>query len=191
MDATTALLLIDIQNDYFPGGAMPLQGSERAAENAAALLRCARRHKRSVFHIAHESVRPGASFFLPATPGQAIHQLVEPEGEETVIVKHYPNSFLKTGLEDSLRQQGITHLLIAGMMTHMCVDATVRAAKDLGFDCTLAHDATATRALAFGNATAMAEQVQTAFIAALSGICDRIISTEAIIEAMDAAPAAP
>ena len=176
----TALLLIDIQNDYFPGGKMELTGAETAARQAAKLLQCWRDRQLPVFHVAHESVRPGAGFFLPGTAGQEIHPLVLPRPEETVITKNFPNSFLKTPLLEMLRAQGVHHLVIVGMMTHMCVDATVRAAKDLGFHCTLVHDATATRDLAFAGSTTPAAQVQTAFIAALSAVCDGVFAAEEI-----------
>lgn len=176
----TVLLLIDIQNDYFPGGKMELAGAETAASQAAKLLQYWRDRQLPVVHVAHESVRPGAGFFLPGTAGQEIHPLVLPRPGETVITKNFPNSFLKTPLLEVLRARKVHRLVIAGMMTHMCVDATVRAAKDLGFHCTLVHDATATRDIAFAGNTSPAAQVQTAFIAALSAICDGVFAAEEI-----------
>lgn len=173
----TALLLIDIQNDYFPGGKMELVGAEPAGRQAAKVLQWFRDRQLPVIHVAHEAVRPNASFFLPGTPGQKIHTLVLPRPEETVITKNFPNSFLKTTLLEVLRAQGISCLVMAGMMTHMCIDSTARAAKDLGFHCTLAHDATATRDLVFAGWKTPAAMVQSAFIAALSGLCDAVVST--------------
>ena len=175
-----ALLLIDIQNDYFPGGKMELAGAEAAASQAAKLLQCWRDRQLPVVHVAHESARPGAGFFLPGTAGQKIHPLVWPRPEEPVITKNFPNSFLNTPLLEVLRAQEVHRLVIAGMMTHMCVDATVRAAKDLGFHCTLIHDATATKDLTFAGMKAQAAQVQTAFIAALSAICDAVFAADEI-----------
>jgi nicotinamidase-related amidase len=67
------------------------------------------------------------------------------------------------------------------MMTHMCVDTTVRAAFDIGLACTLAHDACATRDLAFGRQTATAEQVQTAYVAALGALFARALAVEEIV----------
>jgi nicotinamidase-related amidase len=175
------LLLIDIQNDYFPGGKMALDQPERAAEQAARLLAVWRRRGWPVIHIAHESMQPEATFFLPGTDGQRIHPLVGPVAGDTVITKNYPNSFARTALHETLGQWGATELTIAGMMTHMCIDATVRAAKDLGFACTLIHDATATRALSFGGRNVAAAQVQTAFLAALATICDRVTDADHIV----------
>lgn len=177
---TCAYLLIDIQNDYFPGGTMELVGSSAAAAQAERLIQAFRRKGLPVIHVQHISTRPGAGFFLPGTHGARIHERVAPiEGEE-VFQKHYPNSFRDTGLLAHLRDLGVSQLVIAGMMTHMCIDATTRAAADLGFQCVLAHDACATRALSFGGATVSAENVQTAFLAALNGLFARVSSTDEI-----------
>jgi nicotinamidase-related amidase len=165
----TALVIVDIQNDYFPGGKMLLEGSDEAGARAGRLLAAFRDRSLPVFHIQHVSTRPGATFFLPDTPGVAIHASVLPRDGEPVLRKHYPNAFRDTALLDALRQAGTTQLVVAGMMTHMCIDTTVRAAFDLGFTTRLAHDACATRALAFGGATVAAREVHRAFIAALHG----------------------
>jgi nicotinamidase-related amidase len=170
-----ALLLIDIQNDYFPGGAMELAGSPAAGDRAASLLAAFRHRGLPVIHIQHLSTRPGATFFLPGTRGAEIHSGVAPLPGESVFVKHFPNSFRETPLLDRLRQLGVTHLVVAGMMTHMCVDTTVRAAFDLGFIVTLAHDACATRALRFGDLLVPSGEVHAAFLAALNGLFARVI----------------
>ena len=171
-----ALLLIDIQNDYFPGGAMELAGSVEAGQRAAMLLAAFRRTGRPVIHVLHISTRPGATFFLPDTPGAEIHPCVAPHEGETIVRKHFPNSFRETPLLEHLRNRNITGLVIAGMMTHMCVDTTTRAAADLGFSCQLAHDACATRALSFGGSTVAAADVQTAFVASLNGFFAKVQS---------------
>lgn len=173
----TALLLIDIQNDYFPGGKMELSGSTEAGLRAAEILSAFRERKLPVIHIRHISARPGATFFLPGTVGSEIHASVSPAPGETVIEKNYPNSFRDTPLLEHLRKNGTGSLVIAGMMTHMCVDATTRAAFDLGFACTLAHDACATRNLSFEDRTVPAEHVHAAFLSALSGIYAKVVST--------------
>lgn len=177
---TQALLLIDIQNDYFPGGAMELVGSPAAAVQASKLLQAFRQKALPVIHVQHISTRPGATFFLPDTEGVQFHTSVSPSGGETVFQKHYPNSFRETRLLEHLRENRIAQLAIAGMMTQMCIDTTTRAAADLGFRCVLAHDACATRALAFNGATVSAENVQTAFLAALNGLFAKVLSVEEI-----------
>jgi nicotinamidase-related amidase len=171
-----ALILIDIQNDYFPGGAMELVGSLAAGAEAGKLLQAFREKALPVIHIQHLSTRPGATFFLPHTRGVEIHSSVAPSQDEIVIQKNFPNSFRGTPLLDYLRERRITQLVIGGMMTHMCVDSTIRAAADLGFECFLAQDACATKALSFSGATIPAESVQAAFLAALNGLFAKVQS---------------
>lgn len=175
------LLIIDIQNDYFADGALPLVGSEAAAAQAGKLLAHFRAHAWPVLHVRHESLRPGATFLLPGTRGAEIHSAVAPRDGEPVIIKHYPNSFRETPLLDTLRGLGTRQLVIAGMMTHMCIDTSVRAAADLGFDCTLAHDACATRALRFGDVDVPAPQVHAAYLAALNGLFAKVRATAEIV----------
>lgn len=164
-----ALVLIDLQNDYFAGGRMELVGAEPAVQQAATLLETFRRASLPVFHIQHISTRAGATFFLPDTEGAEIHAAVRPGSGERVIVKHFPSAFRETDLQAALREAGVSQIVFAGMMTHMCVDTTVRAAADLGFQCSLAHDACATKNLQFGTSQVTAESVQLAYLAALNG----------------------
>jgi nicotinamidase-related amidase len=179
-----ALLIIDIQNDYFPGGAMELVGSPAAGAQAGKLLQAFRQKALPVIHIQHVSTRPGATFFLPDTPGVQIHESVAPKAGETVFQKNFPNSFRDTPLLEHLRKHQITKLVIGGMMTQMCVDSTTRAAADLGFQCILAGDACATKAMAFGGKTVPAENVQTAFLASLNGLFAKVQSAEEVIAAL-------
>jgi len=166
---TQALVLIDLQNDYFPGGTMELVGADAAVAQAALLLQAFRRSGLPVFHIQHIAKRPGATFFLPGTDGARIHAAVQPQAGEPVVTKHFPSSFRETTLLEQLRAAGVSRLVFAGMMTHMCVDTTVRAAADLGFVCALAQDGCATRALQFDGRTVEAEQVQLSYLAGLNG----------------------
>jgi nicotinamidase-related amidase len=176
------LLLIDIQNDYFPGGKMELDGSEQAGQVAGRLLNLFRENELPVVHIQHISVRPGATFFLPNTPGVEIHATVKPLDGEPVIQKHFPNSFRETELRTYLQQQSLRQLVIAGMMTHMCVDATTRAATDYGFECQIAQDACATRSLVYNKRLVSAQDVHTAFLAALNGSYGRVVAAEVIMQ---------
>jgi nicotinamidase-related amidase len=173
----TALLVIDIQNDYFPGGAMELEGADAAGSRASIAIRSFRERKLPVIHVRHVSVRPGATFFLPGTRGAEIHASVQPASGETVIEKNFPNSFRNTALRDALEKQGIKNLVVAGMMTHMCVDASVRHAADLGYKVTLLGDACATRAQTYGGETVPARQVHAAFLAALNGFYAKVVNT--------------
>ncbi|EGB14271.1 isochorismatase hydrolase [Pseudodesulfovibrio mercurii] len=172
----TALLLIDLQNDYFPGGRMELVGGPEASARAAEALALFRKRGLPVYHVRHESTYEGATFFLPGTEGAAIHGSVRPLEGESVITKHYPNSFRDTDLLAQLRAAGVERLAVAGMMTHMCLDAGVRAAADLGFDCLVLADASATRDLVFAGRTIPAGQVHGAFLAALGAAYARVLT---------------
>ncbi len=177
----TALLLIDFQNDYFPGGKMELVEPAAAARNARELLQCFREHDEFHVHIQHVSTRPGATFMLPGDRGSDINDAVAHFEGEPLVVKHHPNAFRETGLLDLLRGQGIQRVIITGMMTYMCVDATARAAADLGFQVIVAEDACATRDLVFGDTTIPAEHVHKAFLAALKSYGEVVPSEQVIV----------
>jgi nicotinamidase-related amidase len=176
------LILVDLQNDYFPGGRMELVGIQAAAAKAQILLNDFRRSKSPIIHIQHISTRPGATFFLPETDGAKINQMVVPHGNEIVIVKYYPNSFRDTSLEEILKHEKTNHLVICGAMSHMCIDATTRAAFDLGFNCVVAEDACATKDLNFKDTTIKAPEVHASFMAALSSPYAKVVSTKEIVE---------
>jgi nicotinamidase-related amidase len=164
-----ALVIVDIQQDYFPGGANPLHEPEAAAGAAASVLEAFRASGEPVIHVQHVWDAPDAVFMRPGTPGIEIHPAVAPREGEPVISKEAPNAFLGTPLEQTLRDAGVDALVVCGMMTSMCVDATARAAADLGFAVTVVHDACATLDLEFGGERIPARQVHGAFLAALGG----------------------
>jgi nicotinamidase-related amidase len=182
----TALLLIDIQNDYFPGGALELEKPVEAANNAAKLLAAARKVKLPVIHIQHINKRPGATFFVAGTKGVEIHNSVAPVAGEKTIVKHFPNSFRDTELNKFLQENKIHDLIICGMMSHICVHATARAACDLGYECIVAHDACATKAVMFNNHKVSATDTHHAFMAALNGLYAQMETTDEIVSAIEA-----
>ena len=163
-----ALVIIDIHNDYFTGGNMPLVGSDEAVLNAKSVLEQFRKEGLPIIHIQHISDRPGSTFFVPGTQGVEIHSEVAPLSSEKIITKHFPNSFRETELLEYLKEQGISDLVICGMMTSMCVDATTRAAKDFGYNCTVIGDACAAPNLEINGKIVTGENVHNAFLAALN-----------------------
>jgi nicotinamidase-related amidase len=178
---SVGLLIVDIQNDYFPGGKMELDGSEQAGQVAGQLLTFFREHKLPVVHVQHLA-KPDAPFFVPGTPGVEIRPVVKPLANETIVQKHFPNAFRETRLLDHLHSQGINQLVITGMMTHMCVDAAARAATDFGFECRIAQDGCATRTLKLNDKTVPAPEVHAAFLAALNGAYGRVITADTIMK---------
>jgi nicotinamidase-related amidase len=176
----TALLVIDIQKDYFPGGKYPLVKPLEAAQKAYMILQCFRESGKPHVHIQHISLEPDATFFISGDRGTDIHDSVAHFEGEPIVYKHEPNSFLNTNLFELLQGWEIERVVITGMMTHMCVDATARAAADLGFQVIIAEDACATRDLQYGETTVPAEQVHKAFLAALTWY-GRVMKSEEII----------
>ncbi len=174
----TALILIDYQMDYFAGGRMQLAHPVEAVERAAQLLECFHKNRAPVFFLQHISLHPNAQFFLPDTDGILLHPLLQPEGTDRILQKNFPNSFRQTGLKKLLDDQGITNLVISGMMSHMCVDATTRAAFDHEFSCRLIHDACATKNLVFGDQEIRAKDVHGAFMAALGAVYANLMTTK-------------
>jgi len=179
------LILVDLQNDYFPGGRMELVGSENAAANAKDLLAYFRQKKWPLFFIQHISAGEKASFFLPDTDGVKIHASINPLAEETVIQKHYPNSFRETRLLDELKSAEIKQVVICGAMSHMCIDATTRAAADFGFGCTVVANACATRDLQFAGETIPAAKVHGAFMAALGAAYAKVTNSDEFISSLE------
>ena len=173
-----ALIIIDIQNDYFQGGKAELADPDKASSNAKLLLEYFREKNLPVVHIQHIVNRPDATFFIPDTKGAEIHNEVKPKESEQIIIKHYPNSFRETNLLEYLKSNNITDLVICGMQTHMCVDATTRAAKDFGFNCIVIGDACATKCLEINSVKVNAVDVQTSFLSALNYFYSTVMTTE-------------
>ncbi len=170
-----ALLVIDVQQDYFPGGAFPLSEPEAAAAATARLLSRFREAGEPVVHVQHHSEE---GFLVRGTPGAEPHPDAAPVAGEPVVEKEAPNAFLETPLEADLRAAGIDELVVTGMMSSMCVDATVRAAADKGFTVTLVHDACAAPALEFGGTTVPGPEVHAAFMAALGSAYATLVAAD-------------
>ncbi len=167
----TALLIIDIQDFYFPGGSLPLVNPEPASLNAQKILMKFREKNLPVIHVRHN-----------ARSGAGIHANVKPVNGEKVISKDHANSFRDTDLLEYLNQHQVKRLVIVGMQTHMCVEAATRAASDLGFECILIHDACATRALKFNDKVIGAEDVHYSTLSTLSGTYAQVMDTKTFLE---------
>ena len=177
-----ALVLVDIQQDYFPKGKMEVAGAVEASQAAKRLLNLFRKKGLPIVHIQHIAARAGAKFLLADSEGINFHENARPLSNEAVIKKHFPNSFRDTALEEYLASRGIKELVVCGMMSHMCIDATVRAAFDKGYTCLVAHDACAARALVFHGVVIPADHVHGAYMAALGAVYAKVLSAEEISE---------
>lgn len=172
----TALVIIDVQNDYFPQGKCELFQSEQALKVTKRLLKHFRERKLPIFYVQHISPED-AAFFLPNTKGVQLHKEIEPLGSEYIIVKHTPNGFHETTLQEKLTSLSIKNLVMCGMMTHMCVDTTVRAAKDLGYLVTLISDACATKDLEWNGRKLPASLINDVYMASLNGRFATVMSS--------------
>jgi nicotinamidase-related amidase len=163
----STLVLIDCQNTYTQG-VMELEGVQAALDEAATLLDRARTAGIPIIHVQH-SDGPGSLYDVDGESG-AIVARVAPRDGEPVVVKQYPNSFVETDLDERLKAVGASNLVVAGFMTHMCVNSTARAAFNLGYAPTVVASATATRALpSVTGETVPATVIQAA---SLAGIAD-------------------
>jgi len=170
----SALLLIDIQDFYFPGGKLQLENPEMAGMNAGLILDHFRKSELPVYHVRHNF-----------ESGGNIHQYVKPEAGEPVLSKDQVNAFIDTDLLEMLQADSIEQLVICGMQTHMCVEAAVRAGHDLGFTCLLVTDACATRALQYEEHIIPAKNVHYSTIKTLQGSYARVLTTEDLIKEID------
>lgn len=166
----TALLIIDIQDFYFPGGFSELVEPETAAKNAASILNQFREKELPVIHIQHQT-----------DTQMSIHHTVKPIVGETIIVKNEINCFNGTSLKAHIDSLGITTLVIVGMQTHMCVEAATRASYDYGYTVYLIEDACATKQLEYKNTTIMSQQVQASTFSTLANYAE-ILTTEKYLD---------
>ncbi len=176
-----AIVVVDIQNDYFPEGKYELVGMEKAAENAARVIESARESGDRVIYIQHIFPSQDAPFFTPDSDGIEIHPAVAPRADETVVVKNYPNPFLKTDLKKILDESRIEEVVVIGAMSHMCIDATTRAASDFGYQTTVVQDACATRDLEYDGVTVPAASVHATMMSALGFAYAAITDTDSYV----------
>lgn len=166
-----ALLLIDIQNVYFTPGPYLLHKPIEAAKKASVLLDKFRTDGKTVVHVKHNF-----KCF------SEIHNLVEPLKNEKIICKDYPSSFLNTDLQEYLKENQIEKLVVAGMMSHMCVDTTVRACQDYGYEVVVVEDACTTKNLKFHGKRIDAETVHASYMTALDDGFAKVVSLEEYFE---------
>ncbi|MBE2993734.1 cysteine hydrolase [Sphingomonas sp. CFBP 13603] len=175
--AKRALIVVDLQNEYEASGKLPLENLDQAVANAKRVLTAARDGEEMIVHIRHETPNSDAVPFAIGTSGTEIIAAVAPVDGETTLTKHYPNAFRDTGLKALLDDASVQEVIIVGAMSHMCIDATARAAFDFGYAVTVIDDACATRALSINGVEVPAAHVQAAFMAALAFAYGQVVST--------------
>lgn len=175
-----AVIVIDLQKDYLTNGKFALVGIDKAIANVVRVVEAARSSGDKVIHVRHESPAD-APFFAVGTEGAEIIPAVDPVDGELVITKNYPNAFRQTELKEVLDAETIEDVVLVGAMSHMCIDATSRAAVDLGYNTTIVEDACATRDIEFNGNVVPAAQVHAAFMSALAFAYGKVVATEDLI----------
>jgi nicotinamidase-related amidase len=173
----SALIMIDLQNTY-RSGPMQLSGVEEAMIEAKKLLDMARALKIPIFHIQHDA-GPGSPYDTQAETGAICKEVAAIDGE-SVITKNYPNAFFNTDLDQQLKAANIKSIILAGFMTHMCVNSTAHGGFNLGYAVTVVASATATRALQAANGKVLgAQEVHDGAIASTRDLYAAIADTVA------------
>lgn len=176
-----ALIIIDMQNDYFKNGTMELNGIDEVLSQTNKLIKYAREQEYKIYFVQHFALKENATFFVPNTQGVKLHKDLDIQNE-MIIEKNYPNSFSNTSLKKELDNEHINNLIICGAMTHMCIDTTVRAAFDLGYKCELINDACATKDLIFKGEIVKADEVQKSYMSALGSVFCEIKDMEILVK---------
>ena len=173
----SALLVIDLQNEYLPTGKLPLVNIEQVAAHAVKIISKARQEGTPIIHVQHVAGE-GSPIFEAHSNGIEFQDAVCPQEDETIIVKHNINAFLDTNLQEVLDKNGVTELIVIGAMSHMCIDAVVRAASDFGYKVSVIHDACATLDLEFNGVKVPASHVHATLMAAFEFAYAKVISTQ-------------
>jgi nicotinamidase-related amidase len=177
---STALVVIDFQNEYF-SGRMPIPDGIKALNKARQLVDFAHRHQMPVFYVRHVGPADGP-LFAQGSPFAEFHKDLRPGKEDSVITKATPSAFVGTDLHQQLQHKGIKTLLVAGLMTHMCVSSTARDAVPLGYSVIIPEDATATRDLATWDNQVIDHRVlQRSALAGVADVFAEIKTTQAVL----------
>ncbi|KAG1465225.1 hypothetical protein G6F56_004931 [Rhizopus delemar] len=180
-----ALIVVDVQNEYFPGGKLPLSSPVETTEACAQLIKKFRQEEKEVVFIQHvtkgklEGIVP---FFLPETHGIEIHDSIKPLPTEKLIVKHESSSFVNTDLKEYLVSKGIKKLIVVGMMVHNCVNATVYSGVDEGFDCIVVEEAVDTFDQPLNGKIIKAEQIKESFLAGIQFAYSKVYKLQDVLQ---------
>ena len=173
-----ALLVIDVQNEYFPGGQLPITSPHPHFANILRAMDSASASGTPVVVIQHTFARPDAPYFRRDTPGWALHPEVAARPRDLWIEKNLPGSFTGTDLEAWLRSRDIDKVAVAGYMTHMCCDTTARQAAHLGLSVEFLGDATGTLAVENSAGSASAEEMHRSILCAQQMMISEVLNTD-------------
>lgn len=178
-----ALIVIDVQNDYFEGGAMPVTYPANSFDNIKKAIIAAKDHQIPVVYVKH-LCPPGADCFAPDSFGQELHADLIALGGDHIVTKEMISSFHKTDLQDYLSSKGIDTVTIAGFMTQMCCDTTARYAAHMGYHVNFLSDGTGTLDFNNGQGHASAEELHRATLITQAHCFSNVISTDSWIRSL-------
>jgi nicotinamidase-related amidase len=138
-----ALLVIDVQNEYFTGR-LPVTYPPGSLSNILLAIDCAHEHNIPVVVVQHTTPQKDAPVFRKGTEAWELHPEIAARHYDHLVEKNLPGSFTGTDLESWMRQNQIDTVVITGYMTQMCCDTTARQAFHLGFQVEFISDATGT-----------------------------------------------
>lgn len=148
---STALIVIDFQNEYFTGK-MPIPDGDKALANAQRLVEFADKQGLPVFQVQHVAPAGSAVFALDGDTVK-FHPEMQPRDRDTVVQKRNVSVFVGTDIDQQLKAKGIKTVIVAGLMTHACIAGAARDAAPLGYQVIVASDASATRAITRADGT--------------------------------------
>jgi nicotinamidase-related amidase len=171
-----ALLVIDVQNEYFTG-ALPITHPVGHLENILNVMDQAAGKVPTVV-IQHHFAQEDAPIFRRGSPTWELHPEVQRRRRDLLVEKQLPGSFTNTNLEEWLREQGVTHVTIAGYMTHMCCDTTAREAFHRGFSVEFLSDATGTLPLTNAAGSVTAEELHRSILCAHQMLLGEVLDSK-------------
>lgn len=183
----TALLVIDVQKGL-DNPAMGERNNPNAETNIALLLANWRSQNYPVIHFQHCSTEPN-SLLRPELPGNAFKPEAQPLADEKLFTKTVNSAFIGTGLEQYLREQAITSLVVVGLTTDHCVSTSVRMAGNLGFEVVLVSDATAAfERKGYAGVHYSAAEIHNVNLVSLDGEFCTVCSTEEVLDRLRSLP---
>jgi nicotinamidase-related amidase len=179
-----ALLVIDVQNEYFPGGLLPVSYPQGSMENILNVIETAQLNGVMVIVIQHTAPQPGSKTFVKDSWGWTLHDSIKNNGYDYLIEKNLPGSFTGTNLEDILKENGIDTVAISGYMTQMCCDTTARQAFHLGYSVEFLSDATGTLDISNYAGKVTAEELHRSILVTQAMRFSKVLSTDDWIKSL-------
>jgi nicotinamidase-related amidase len=185
--ATRALIVIDVQNEYFDGK-LPISDppTSTSLPNITRAMDAATAAGIPVIVVQHVDDDPAGGIFVRGTSEQQLHPEIAARPRDHLVEKKLPGSFTDTNLQELLESEGVDTVAIAGYMTHMCVDTTSRQAAHLGLGVEVLSDATGTLSLENVGGRATGEELHRATLVAQGQFLADVVSTDSWLERVDA-----